>query len=115
MNWSLALCFMLKHSKLTFSDEQEDRLKLLIAPSPRLAMMFVAILLITALRSSAVAQNLQAKADDIRNAVDSREFDRAESMVRELRAADGSTFTRNNYDYLLARLLERRGAKTEAS
>ena len=61
------------------------------------------------------AQNLQAKANDIRAAVDAREFERAESLVRELRANDQAAFTRNNYDYLLARLLERRGARSEAS
>lgn len=64
---------------------------------------------------SASAQNLQAKAADIRAAVDSREFERAESLVRELRTADPAAFTRNNYDYLLARLLERRGVRSEAS
>jgi len=64
---------------------------------------------------SASAQNLQAKAADIRAAVDSREFERAEALVRELRTSDSAAFTRNNYDYLLARLLERRGARAEAS
>jgi soluble lytic murein transglycosylase len=64
---------------------------------------------------TAGAQNLQAKANDIRAAVDTRDFERAESLVRELRANDQAAFTRNNYDYLLARLLERRGARSEAS
>ncbi|HSB09607.1 MAG TPA: transglycosylase SLT domain-containing protein [Blastocatellia bacterium] len=64
---------------------------------------------------SAGAQNLQSKANDIRAAVDSREFERAESLVRELRADDPAAFTRNNYDYLLGRLLERRGVRSEAS
>jgi soluble lytic murein transglycosylase len=47
--------------------------------------------------------------------MDSRDFPRAESLVRELRSTDESAFSRNNYDYLLARLLERRGARSEAS
>lgn len=44
-----------------------------------------------------------------------RDFERAETLVRELRTTDTAGFTRNNYDYLLARLLERRGARSEAS
>jgi soluble lytic murein transglycosylase len=61
------------------------------------------------------AQTLQSKANDIRAAMDAREFARAETLVRELRSSDQAAFTRNNYDYLLARLLERRGARSEAS
>jgi soluble lytic murein transglycosylase len=61
------------------------------------------------------AQTLQSKANDIRTAMDARDFERAETLVRELRTADAAAFTRNNYDYLLARLLERRGARSEAS
>src|SRR6185295_14270719 len=76
---------------------------------------FLLLLLTTLIAGTAGAQNLQAKANDIRAAVDAREFERAESLVRELRANDQPAFTRNNYDYLLARLLERRGARSEAS
>jgi len=61
------------------------------------------------------AQGLQSKANEIRAAMDGRAFDRAESLVREVRASDPAAFTRNNYDYLLARLAERRGARAEAS
>lgn len=86
--------------------------------APRIVcMLWVSVmsLLLFGLSQAATAQNLQAKAADIRAAVDSREFDRAESLLRELRAADDAAFTRNNYDYLLARLLERRGVRSEAS
>src|ERR1044072_2264108 len=61
------------------------------------------------------AQSLQSRANEIRAAMASRAFDRAERLARELRASDSSAFTRNNYDYLLARLTERRGARAEAS
>jgi soluble lytic murein transglycosylase len=61
------------------------------------------------------AQPVQSKANDIRSAMDSRDFSRAESLARELRSVDQAAFTRNNFDYLLARLLERRGARSEAS
>jgi soluble lytic murein transglycosylase len=61
------------------------------------------------------AQSLQARADLIRAAMDARDFDRAEQLTRALRAMDATAFARNNYDYLLARLTERRGARGEAA
>ena len=61
------------------------------------------------------AQNLQTTANEIRAAMDARDFERAERLARDLRASNEAVFTRNNYDYLLARLAERRGAKAEAS
>lgn len=63
----------------------------------------------------AAAQTPQSTANNIRAAMDARDFARAENLVRELRSTDQSAFARNNYDYLLARLLERRGARSEAS
>lgn len=60
------------------------------------------------------AQTLQARANEIRAWMDSRDFERAEQAVRDLRVADAAAFARNNYDYLLARLAERRGASAEA-
>jgi soluble lytic murein transglycosylase len=47
--------------------------------------------------------------------MEARNFERAESLVRQLRERDSAAFTRNNYDYLLARLAQRRGATTEAA
>ncbi len=38
----------------------------------------------------------------------------AESLLREIMASDPDAFARNNYDYLLARLLQNRGAGVEA-
>jgi peptidoglycan lytic transglycosylase len=58
---------------------------------------------------------LQNRANEIRAAMDAREFERAEHLVTELRSGDPGAFTRNNYDYLLARLAERRGASEEAT
>src|SRR5207302_3099835 len=60
-------------------------------------------------------QSLQARADEIRAAMDGRDFERAEQFVRDLRAASPAAFASNNYDYLLARLAERRGARAEAA
>ena len=65
--------------------------------------------------SQAAAQDLQARANDIRSAMDARDFNRAEILVREFQAAEPAAFIRNNYDYLLARLAERRAARAEAS
>jgi soluble lytic murein transglycosylase len=61
------------------------------------------------------AQGLQQRANDIRAAMDARDFNRAEVLVKELQAVDPAAFTRNNYDYLLGRLAERRAARAEAS
>jgi soluble lytic murein transglycosylase len=72
-------------------------------------------LVVFGLSFDANAQTLQSKANDIRAAMDARDFERAESLVRELRSSESAAFTRNNYEYLLARLLERRGGKSEAS
>jgi len=72
-------------------------------------------LVLFGLSAGANAQTLQSKANDIRAAMDARDFERAETLVRELRTTDAAAFTRNSYDYLLARLLERRGARSEAS
>ena len=65
--------------------------------------------LLIILAPAAGAQSLQARADEIRAAMDARDFERAERLVRDLRGADAAAFTRNNYDYLLARLDERIG------
>src|SRR6188474_1910640 len=75
----------------------------------------VCLLLLAALQSHAAAQGLETKANQIRAAMDARDFDRAEASVRELKAADPAAFVRNNYDYLLARLAQRHGARTEAT
>jgi soluble lytic murein transglycosylase len=73
------------------------------------------LLVLPVLALPGAAQTLQSKADNVRAAMDAREFARAETLARELRSTDQSAFTRNNFDYLLARLLERRGARSEAT
>ena len=78
------------------------------------AIAIAFFLTLTALASLSHAQGLQARANEIRAAMDARDFARAESLVRALGASDAAAFTANNYDYLLARLAERRGANAEA-
>jgi soluble lytic murein transglycosylase len=73
------------------------------------------LLALATLSTEAGAQNLQTRANEIRAAMDARDFERAERFVRDLRESDPAAFTRNSYDYLLARLRERRGAWSEAS
>ncbi len=65
--------------------------------------------------AGANSQTLESRANEIRTAMDARDFVRAETLVREFRTAEPAAFTRNSYDYLLARLLDRRGARSEAS
>lgn len=80
-----------------------------------LRALFAHVVLVAIIGHHAEAQVLQKKANDIRAAMDVRNFERAETLVREIRATDREAFAGNNYDYLLARLLERRGARSEAS
>jgi soluble lytic murein transglycosylase-like protein/tetratricopeptide (TPR) repeat protein len=56
-----------------------------------------------------LAQSLQQRADKIRTFVDSSNLNAALDELRSLKTADASAFTLNNYDYLLARLLEGTG------
>src|SRR5262245_44056691 len=75
-------------------------------------LIFLGLLCLSA--HEVAAQNLQNKANEIRAAMDARDFDRAEALVREFRAGNEQVFLANNYDYLLGRLSERRGATAEA-
>ncbi|HXG68874.1 MAG TPA: tetratricopeptide repeat protein [Blastocatellia bacterium] len=58
---------------------------------------------------------MQEQAVQIRAAMDRRDFESAEQLTRGLRADNPAAFAANNYDYLLGRLCERRGALTEAT
>src|SRR6185436_16429599 len=120
MSWCWVRCSMLRRLRLTSLVNPS------LANSPRrrrgrgefaealrdLYVLCASAVIFFFIAPPAGAQNLQAKVNDIRAAVDAREFERAESLVRELRTNDQAAFTRNNYDYLLARLLERRGARS---
>src|SRR4249919_1870395 len=81
----------------------------------RAALIVVSTMLAGTVASGQAPQALQNRATEIRAATDARDFDRAEKLVRDLRATDPSGFAANNYDYLLARLAERRGATAEAA
>ncbi len=65
-------------------------------------------------RSSAEAQTLQERHDRLRAALDRNDQAGAESLLREMMYSDPEAFARNNYDYLLARLLQNRRMGTEA-
>lgn len=80
-----------------------------------LRFVVAAFFLLIAFVLTANAQDIQTRANQIRATMDARDFERTEQLVRELRRSDPSAFTTNNYDYLLARLAERRGAHAEAS
>ncbi len=51
----------------------------------------------------------------LRAAMDRHDYAGAEQILREMMSGSPGAFTRNNYDYLLARLLERRRANAEAT
>jgi len=65
-------------------------------------------------RSSAGEQTLQQQHARLRAAIDRGAYAAAESLLRGMMDSDPDAFSRNNYDYLLARLLEDRGAGAEA-
>jgi len=76
------------------------------------AVIFFAISILAA---PARAESLREKATTIRQAMDARDFDRAEALVRDLKSSDPAAFRAGGYDYLLGRLAERRGLATEAT
>ena len=80
----------------------------------RLAFVSAVSLLLVSF-STVPAQRLSDQANAIRAAMDERDGSRAENLVRQLKASDPAAFTANNYDYLLARLAERRGGMAEAA
>jgi TolA-binding protein len=63
---------------------------------------------------SAEAQTLLQRHERLRAALDRNDQMGAESLLREMLDNDPDAFARNNYDYLLARLLHNRRAGTEA-
>ncbi len=64
--------------------------------------------------SSAKAQSGRRQHEQLRAALD-RNDPAAETLLRQMMNASPDAFARNNYDYLLGRLLENRGANAEAS
>src|SRR5262245_19643311 len=122
MNWYWDRCFMLRRlrptSLVSFTavcSPPPSRFLPEVLRSAFLQRPGMICVVISALVITASAQTLQSKASEIRGAMDSRDFARAESLVLALRSSDEAAFKNNNYDYLLARLLERRGARTEAA
>src|SRR5262249_42012427 len=101
-------------------ERQMQRVIIKFAIAPPEVMMFrsrigPALLLVAAIAGHAGAQSLQSRANQIRAAMDVRDFDTAEKLVRDLRTTDRAAFEANNYDYLLGRLAERRGALADAT
>jgi len=78
-------------------------------------IVYSAPLVLRQFRSSAEAQTLAERHARLRAAVDRNDQTGAEALLREMLAIDPVAFARNNYDYLLARLLQNRGARDEAA
>lgn len=86
----------------------------------RLAYMkfriLAAILLsLLTLCSSANTQIRLPKPAEIREAMERHNLVTAEKLLRDAESADAGGFARNNYDYLMARVLDRQGRATEAA
>lgn len=65
--------------------------------------------------SAANAQIRPQQHSQLRAAIDRDDVQTAESLLREMMKASPDAFAKNNYDYLLARLLMRRDANIEAN
>lgn len=64
---------------------------------------------------AAQAQTLRERQEKIRAAVDSKDYATALAQLQALRAAEPEVYALNNYDYLLARVSERRGDAAAAA
>jgi soluble lytic murein transglycosylase len=78
-------------------------------------IVYSAPLVLRNYRSSAEAQTLAERHARLRAALDRNDQTGAEALLREMLDTDPVAFARNNYDYLLARLLQNRGARDEAA
>src|SRR5262245_41705490 len=77
--------------------------------------LFLLLLLFSSLTAvTAVTQKQAPLPEQLRAAMDRGEYPKAEQILRDLMATSSASFTRNNYDYLLARLLEWRRADAQA-
>src|SRR5215510_9398694 len=91
-----------------------------ISPHKILRIAIVCVALLSALfihtapmffrqsHSSAEAETLEQRHERLRAALDRNDQTAAESLLREMLDNDPDAFARNNYDYLLARLLQNR-------
>ncbi|MDT5123355.1 MAG: soluble lytic murein transglycosylase [Acidobacteriota bacterium] len=64
---------------------------------------------------AADAQSARERHERVRAAIDGSDYSTAITELQSLRSAEPTTFSLNNYDYLLARLSERRGDAATAS
>jgi peptidoglycan lytic transglycosylase len=77
-------------------------------------LVYVAPLFFKRSSSPSAAQTLRERHARLRAALDGGDRAGAESLLRGMMANDPDAFARNNYDYLLARLLQNRQAGAEA-
>ena len=56
----------------------------------------------------------QPRHNELRAAIDRHDLSKAETILRELQGKSSQGFIKNNFDYLFARVLERRGNAKEA-
>ncbi|HZS04886.1 MAG TPA: tetratricopeptide repeat protein [Blastocatellia bacterium] len=80
-----------------------------------LRFLAAALLSLLTLCSSANTQIRLPKPNEIRDAMEQHDLGTAEKLLRDYERADNAGFSRNNYDYLLARVLDRAGKAAEAA
>ena len=86
-----------------------------MAFSNKLFSRILNILIVALLAQTVLAQSLQERSDKIRAALDAGNATTALAELRALKSANATAFELNNFDYLLARLLERSGDQAGSS
>ena len=76
--------------------------------------LFLLLLLTFSIGCHAQAPITPQRHSQLRAAVDRHDLAAAEQILRELQRNSSQAFVKNNYDYLFARVLDRRGNATEA-
>jgi peptidoglycan lytic transglycosylase len=77
-------------------------------------LRLILVSLVIACSTAALAQPGIQKHTALRAALDRYDLATAENLLRDIQRSSPGAFTRNNYDYLLARIVEERGERTEA-
>ena len=77
--------------------------------------IFLSILILIFALSGVVTPTSSQQPVNLREAMARHDFALVERSLREMEKTDAAAFARNNYDYLLARALDQRGAAAEAA
>jgi peptidoglycan lytic transglycosylase len=106
--------FMGAHRFWRAGFKKKSTIEIICAALSLSLLVYVAPLFFKRSSSPSAAQTLLDRHARLRGALDGNDQAGAESLLRGMMANDPDAFARNNYDYLLARLLQNRQAGAEA-